>query len=215
MSRDRLPPPRTEACLVRLRPSSQKGGTIVAEDVTDLATHEGRICDPNGYRPPFCPGCGGRRLHIHDYRERVLRAEPGKSRAKVVRHVCVGCRATWETLPAFIARHLWRSWHVVEQTLTGSGPGQATGEGRRWPRVAERTRRRWRARWLRPARYLLQVLATCGEAAWSAFVETLATEATCADLVWAYADAQVPPAGQRLAAVAALVYRLQPKVRLV
>jgi hypothetical protein len=77
MSRDRLPPPHQEACLVRLRSSSQKGGTIIAEDVTDRATHERRVCDPDGYRPPFCPNCGGRTLHVHDYRERVLRAEPG------------------------------------------------------------------------------------------------------------------------------------------
>ena len=77
MSRDRLPPPTGEACLVRLRPSSQKGGTIIAEDVTDRATHEHRICNPDGYRPAFCPNCGDTTLHVHDYRERVLRAEPG------------------------------------------------------------------------------------------------------------------------------------------
>jgi hypothetical protein len=55
VSRDRLPPPHAEACLVRLRPSTQKGGTIIAEDVLDRATHERRICDPDGYRPPFYP----------------------------------------------------------------------------------------------------------------------------------------------------------------
>jgi len=76
VSQDRLPPPEGEACLVRLRPSSQKGGTIVAEDVTELATHEVRLSDPDGYRPAFCPGCRGTTLHIHDYRERVLLADP-------------------------------------------------------------------------------------------------------------------------------------------
>ena len=109
-------------CLVRLRPSSQKGGTILAEDVTDLATHDRRICDPDGYRPPFCPSCGARRLHVHDYRERVLRAEPLEPVARVVRHECVGCAAVWQVLPAFIARHLWRSWQVVERVLTDSRP---------------------------------------------------------------------------------------------
>jgi hypothetical protein len=215
MSRDRLPPPRVEACLVRLRSSSQKGGTIVAEHVTDLATHERLICDPDGYRPAFCPRCGDRQLHVHDYRERVLWAEPGEGVAKVVRHACVGCTAVWQVLPAFIARHLWRSWRVVERTLAGSDFAPATVEGRRWPQVAARTRRRWRGRWLRPARLLIQVLATCGGACWSALAGALSTEASCADLVAAYADAQPTPAGQRLAAVAALVYRLQPKVRLV
>jgi hypothetical protein len=62
---------------------------------------------------------------------------------------------------------------------------------------------------------LAQVLATCGEGIWSALAGKLTVEATCADLVAAYADAQATPAGQLLAAVAALVYRLQPKVRLV
>jgi len=197
-----------------VRPSSQKGGTIVAEDVTDRPTHDRRICDPDGYRPAFCPNCGETTLHVHDYRERVLRAEPGEPVARVVRHECVGCDAIWQTLPAFIARHLWRSWRVVEHALRGAGPPPATLETRRWPPVPERTRRRWCARWLGPAQFLAQVLAACGEAVWAAIAGALAPEATCADLVAAYAGAKVTAAGQRLAAVAALVYRLHPKVRL-
>ena len=215
MSHDRLPPPSCEACLVRIRPSSQKGGTIIAEDVTDQAMHDRRICDPDGYRPPFCPTCRGRTLHVHDYRERLLRAEPGEPVASVVRHECVECKAIWQILPAFIARHLWRSWRVVEHTLTGSGPPSATCGTLRWPRVPERTQRRWRQRWLRPARFLARILATCGEAMWAALAGVLAPGARCADLVAAYARARETPTGQHLAAVAALVYRLQPKVRLV
>jgi len=134
MSRHRLPPPEPEACLVRLRSSSQKGGTIIAEDVPDLAAHDRLICDPDGYRPPFCPNCGEKTLHVHDYRERVLRAEPGEPVARVVRHECVGCDAIWQILPAFIARHLWRSWRVVERVLSGSAP-TAPAETRRWPAV--------------------------------------------------------------------------------
>jgi hypothetical protein len=42
----------------------------------------------------------------------------------------------------------------------------------------------------------------------------LAPDATCPDLVAAYARARATPAGLRLASVAALVYRLQPNVRL-
>ena len=213
MSQDRLPPPEPEACLVRLRPSSQKGGTIVAEDVTDLATHDRRLCDPDGYRPRFCPSCGETTLHVHDYRERVLRAEPGQPVASIVRHVCVGCRAVWQTLPRFIARNLWRTWRVVERTLTGSAAA-AESEVQRWPPVPERTRRRWRARWLRPARFVAQVLASCGEAAWAAVAAGAGPAAMCAELVAAYAEATMTAAGHLLAAVAALIYRLQPKVRL-
>ena len=214
MSQDRLPPPRPEACLVRLRPSSQKGGTIIAEDVTDLATHDRRLCDPDGYRPAFCPNCGDKTLHVHDYRERILRAEPGDPVARVVRHECVGCDAIWQTLPAFIARHLWRTWRVVQHALRGAAPLPATLDQGRWPRVPERTRRRWCARWLRPARFLAQVLTGCGEAAWAGLAGVLGPEATCADLVAAYGGAVAMRTGEPLAAVAALVYRLQPKVRL-
>lgn len=212
MSLDRLPPPEDEACLVRLRSSSQKGGTIIAEDVMDAATHERRLCAPDGYRPSFCPTCGETTLHVHDYRERVLRAEPGEPVARIVRHECVGCEAIWQTLPAFIARHLWRSWRVVERALTGPA---AKAEARRWPRVPDRTRRRWYARWLRPARFLAQVLATCGEATWAALAGSLATTATCADLAGAYAGVEAARSGELLASVGSLVYRLQPKVRLV
>jgi len=213
MSQDRLPPPDHEACLVRLRPSSQKGGTIIAEDVTDRATHERRICNPDGYRPAFCPNCGDTTLHVHDYRERVLRAEPGAPVARVVRHACVGCEAIWQILPAFIARCLWRTWRVIEHTLTGAGPPPAARETR-WPPVPARTQRRWQARWLRPAQELAQVLATSGEATWAALTTALAPAARCAELVAAYAHASATPAGQPLASVAALVYRLQPRVRL-
>jgi len=215
MSQNRLPHPGTESCLVRLRPSSQKGGTIIAEDVTDRATHERRLCDPDGYRPPFCPNCGEKTLHLHDYRWRALLAEPGDPEARIVRHECVECTAIWQILPAFIARHLWRSWKVVEYALTGSRPAAAGPESRHWPPVPERTVRRWRARWLRSAQFLTQVLSVCGDAAWSALSGGLATEARCVDFVVAYTCALPTPVGQRLAVVAGLVYRLQPNVRLV
>jgi hypothetical protein len=214
MSRDRLPPPPREACLVRQRPSSQKGGTIIAEDVTDRALHERRICDPDGYRPTFCPRCGDRTLHVHDYRERILRAEPGEPVARVVRHTCVGCTAIWQIVPAFIARCLWRTWRVVEHTLTGAEPPAATRQPERWPPVPEGTRRRWQARWRRPAQVLAQVLAACGHATWAALAAGLAPGATCAELVAAYAGAHATAPGQRLAAVAALVDRLAPRMRL-
>ena len=214
MSQDRLPPPEREACLVRLRPSSQKGGTIIAEDVTDRATHDRRICNPDEYRPAFCPNCGETTLHVHDYRERILRADPGEPTARVVRHECVGCAAIWQILPMFIARHLWRTWRVVEHALTGGLASRAESETRRWPRVPERTRRRWSARWLGPSRFLGQVLAGCGAATWPAVAGTLAPEATCADLAAAYGGGWTRPAGHLLATVAALVYRLQPNVRL-
>jgi hypothetical protein len=186
----------------------------VAEDVTDLAAHERRLYDPDGYRPRFCPNCGEGTLHVHDYRERVLRAEPGRPVASIVRHVCVGCEAIWQILPIFIARHLWRTWQVVEQKLTGAEPARGRAEAHRWPPVPERTQRRWRARWLRPVRFLAQVLSTSGEATWVGLAGVLSPTATCADLVAVYAATSATTTGHLLEAVAALVYRLQPTVRL-
>jgi len=216
MSQRRLPPPDPAACLLRLRPSSQKGGTLIAEAVTERAEHERRICDPDGYRPPFCANCNGTVLHVHDYRERQLRAEPGCPVATVVRHLCVACEAVWQTLPAFIARHLWRSWAVVERTMAGTGTAAPAPQAvsARWPRVPERTGRRWRSRLRAAALFLVRVLAASGDQAWARLAGELGLEATRAELVAAYARSTAAPVGQRLAAVSALLYRLQPKVRL-
>jgi hypothetical protein len=209
MSRKRLPPPGFEACLFRLRSSTQKGGTLIAEEVADHVTHEQRICDPEGYQPPFCPRCGKGPLHRHDYRERVLRAEFGKPVTRIVRLVCVSCKAIWQILPLFIARHLWRTWNVVRYALMPDA--RPPSDPQQWPKVPPRTVRRWRARWLRPALALAQILAACGKAACAALATQLPTGATCADLVAAYAREHV---NQPLAGLAALLYRLQPKVRL-
>ena len=216
MTDHRSPPPEPEVCLCRPYPSSQKGGTLIAESVTERAEHERRVRDPDGYRPPFCANCNGTVLHVHDYRERQLRAEPGCPVAIVVRHVCVACEAIWQTLPAFIARHLWRSWAVVERAIAGTVPASPAPESRGgpWPRVRERTRRRWGARWRAAALFLVRVLAACGEEAWAALARRLGLNATRGELVAAYAASTSTPPGQRLAALSALVYRLQPNVRL-
>jgi hypothetical protein len=212
MSQNRLSPPQSEACLIRLRSSTQKGGTLIAEEVIDHATHERRICDPDGYRPPFCPRCGGRCLHVHDYRERVLRAEAGQPVTRIVRLVCVSCDAIWQILPLFMARHLWRTWNVVRQALMPDGQvSSSPSEPHHWPKVPPRTVRRWRQRWLRPALALAQILASSGQATWAALATRLGSEATCSDLVAAYGCEHIGPP---LAALAALLYRLQPKVRL-
>jgi hypothetical protein len=58
---------------------------------------------------------------------------------------------------------------------------------------------------------LTQVLAASGEALWARLGNGLAT---CADLVAALAATMSTAAGHLLEAAAALIYRLQPKVRL-
>ena len=212
MSQNRLPPSQYyAACLVRLRTPTQKGGTLIAEEVTDHATHERYICDPDGYRRgTFCARCGDRRLHVHDYRERVLRAEVGKPVITIVRLVCVACEAIWQILPLFLARHLWRTWEVVRRVLMPDPKTSSASEREPWPKVPARTVRRWQQRWLRPALALAQILASSGPA-WAALAIRLSVDATCADLVAEFATSH---SGEPLAGLAALIYRLQPKVRL-
>ena len=51
MTENRLLSSAPEGCLDRGYASSQKGGTLIAEDVHDLATHELRLDTPDTYRP--------------------------------------------------------------------------------------------------------------------------------------------------------------------
>src|SRR5438105_1019359 len=75
MTDKRNEPPDPPPCLSRLRAPGQKGGTLIAEGVLDHETHVRRLRNPDGYRPISCPSCQATILHIHDYRERKLRAE--------------------------------------------------------------------------------------------------------------------------------------------
>jgi len=218
-------PLRSDDRLFRLRLSTQKGGTLIAEDVTDLATHEMCVRDPDAYRPKYCPHCGGQVLHRHDYRERVPFTADGKQAAiRIVRYRCVNqnCNARWQLLPLFLARHLWRTWDVVEQTLIPEqpepSPCEAQPESRPEPKarerqrkIPERTVRRWRKRWLRPAMLMVQVLIVSGQA-WSGLATGLPVDARCVDLVAEYG--RVCNASQPMAELAALLYRLQPNIRL-
>ncbi len=202
MSQDRLPPP-PPACLWRPYASNpnRKGGTIVVEDVGNLETHERRRRDPDGYRPDGCPGCGHGKLHVHDYPVRQWLV------IILVRYLCPACGATWRMMPLFVARMLWRRWPTVEEkTLGPAAPTAVT--------VPERTVRRWRARLATAAGSLLEVLRKAGDAVLVAVAATVEETATRLCLVMAYAEATAPPAGQRLARLAATIHRLAPGVRL-
>lgn len=200
MSPNELLPPPAEECLERPYPSSQKGGTLIKVGVTDLAKHEQLLCDPDNYRPPFCPSCHCGTLHVHDYRERRLRAELDRVATLVLRFRCTDpeCRARWLVLPEVIARYLHRSWPVVETAVNEPHrPTQAA--------VPRRTLTRWLGRLCSSARSLLQSLMSSGEQAlgslWAAVVET----ASRLELV--------ERLGCGLSALAALVHRCKPGVR--
>ena len=133
-------PPPPPLCLVQRCPSTQKGGTLIDEEILDLASHQQRLSDPDGYRPCDCGNCGHDVLHVHDYRWRVLRAESGCPGLRIIRYVCAQCGAVWRVLPRFVARCLWRTWAVVEAaTRCGSHRSAA-------PHVPGRTVGRWTSR---------------------------------------------------------------------
>jgi len=203
--------PADEACLCRAYPSTQKGGTLVAEDVHNLEAHEQRLAKPDSYRPASCPRCGSK-LHIHDLRPRGLRGEPAMA-TEVLRFRCADrerCGGGWQVLPAFLARCLWGSWARVACALTGEDASP----------VPRRTRRRWRARLAGPARMLVGVLSTASEAGtWVALASTVGLDARRIDVLRGYAAARtrwseafIPEAC--FAELAAAVHRLCPGVRL-
>ena len=208
MSQRRLPPPEPAPCLVRPYPSSQKGGTLIAEHVTDRAEHRRRLCDPDGYRPGECPRCHHRGLHVHDHLDRTLAADGVEISIGIVRYRCTACEATWRILPAFVARHLWRSWDTLE-AHTRSAPAPKT-----LPPVPERTQRRWRARWRASAVALLHLFAASWAAPLVHTATTVGHDGTRGELVRTYAAVAGQAAGNPLAAVAGLVHRLMPGVRL-
>lgn len=211
VSQERLPPPDAAPCLVRPYPSSQKGGTCIAEEVTDLETHRRRSCDPDGYRPPECPSCGHGVLHVHEYRDRALLADPDAAVVTIVIYRCASadCRATWRILPRFLARHLWRSWSTVHGSTAPQTPSAST------PRVPERTVRRWSERLRSSARSLVQLLATSGSALLEGVVHAIGIDATRTDVIAAYSSTMGVAPSQVLAALAALIHRLGPGLRLV
>lgn len=205
MTENRSLPPAPASCLNRPYASSQKGGTLIAEGVRDLATHERRLADPATYRPSGCLRCRAT-VHIHDLRPRQLRGDPA-SATEVIRFRCADrerCGATWQIVPAFLTRHLWRSWAVVERAVdvTPRSP------------VPARTRRRWHARLASSARLLVALLSTAADAGWAAIVTTVGLAGRRRDLVQAYRVEARPQPGQSLAELAALIHRLAPGVRL-
>lgn len=134
MSADTLSPPQPPGCLTRSYLSRGiKGGTIIAEDVLDVAEHQRRLLDPDSYRPEECRNCGHKKNHAHCFRERILReADPDRPPLVVAIRLfsCASCGAVFTVLPAFIARHLWRAWKTVERVAGGKERAPRTTQSR-------------------------------------------------------------------------------------
>ena len=210
MSLNRLPPPGPEACLFRPCPSSQKGGTLIVEEVTEPAAHQRRLCDPDGYRPARCPRCGHCVLHVHAYRDRRVPGEDDQAVVRIVIHRCAEeeCRATWRSLPSFLARRLWRTWRTVEREVLPEAAEPARSK------VPRRTVRRWKERLCSSARHLGQVLSTSVSALWAGVAKAVGLLGTRRALVEELAAQQGTTVGRRLAEPAALLHRLCPGVHL-
>jgi len=188
-------PPPEAPCLYRPYPSSQKGGTLIAEAVGDYATHRARMCSPDGYRPARCPTCGHGVMHAHDSRTRLCQLEGAPPVIQIARHRCAhpACRAQWQTLPGLLARHLHFNWHRVEDACGGR---RDTTRGRRpsmW------TIARWCGRLASSAAPLVRLLADAGHRVRTA-VQTR--------------RALLDALGLRYGEVAAWVHALLPGVRL-
>ena len=199
-----IPPPEAEACLTRAYPSTQKGGTLIAEDVLDLETHALRLERRDLYRPAQCLRCGAR-VHIHDLRMRVLVGEPSIL-TEVARFRCADredCGAAWQILPAFIARHLWRSWDVVERAVESAGRSA----------IPARTLRRWRARLACAGRHVVTILTT-GASEVCAVATGAGLGCTRLGLVRAFRSALRLARGACLVELCGLIHRLAPGHRL-
>lgn len=123
MSQERLAPQQPEDCLAQSRKSRCKGGTLIAADVWTVEEHRRRLSDPERpYRPAECPKCGGRKLQVHDYRERRPLGLVMVAVLVVARFICVNpkCRATWRVLPALLTRHLWWPWQQIEAVISAA-----------------------------------------------------------------------------------------------
>lgn len=214
-----LPPPDSIRYLDTSRRSRFKGGTLIAEDVRDLAEHRERLADPDRYRPKRCARCGHDRLHVHSRPERHPLGEPSLPPSLVVlQFLCAAkaCRATWRILPVFLARHLWHSWTPVEQSVRPVAPSPAGAAPPRSsaPKIAPRTQARWTSRLASSARVVVAVLAASAGAVLEALAKQVGLLGTRGELVDAYAAATAPSAGWVLASLAAIIHRLERGIRL-
>jgi hypothetical protein len=171
---------------------------------------------------------------VHDYTDRKAFGELVGPPLRVVRYQCVyePCSALWRVLPAFIPRHLWYAWPVVETwglvPITAPAPPPPISLPSPSPplprasppppvRVPSRsTAGRWSGRLDSSARTLVQVLAALATPMITALLASLVhlIDATRVELVTAYAEAMAVSPRRRLAALAGHVHRAVPGIRL-
>lgn len=190
--------------------SRYRGGTLVAEDVHDLAEHLRRLADPDRYRPAPCPRCG-HGVHVHTRPERHPCGDASLPPVVTVlqfRCAWKECGATWRVLPLFLARHLWHAWKAVERAvMPGTGCGAAAA-------IRARTEQRWSTRLASSSRLLVVLLAMSGGASLEAVAKEVGLLGTRGALVAAYAVVAETVPGERLSSLGALLHRLERGIRL-
>jgi len=220
----RSPPPEPDPCLCRAyesRPKPPKGGTLIAEAVMDLETHE-RMLARDAYRPPGCSRCGAE-VHAHEHRPRLLlglQEDPGRV-TQVAIYRCAdreNCGAVWRILPGLLARHLWRAWTTVEQAVAEQRAPPAEPV-ETITTVPASTRQRWRMRLATSAALVVAALATAADVReHAAVVERAGYQATRRELVIIFNDqvdnARAEQTREQLSPLATVVHRLAPGVRL-
>jgi hypothetical protein len=209
-----LPPPPVEAILDSSRVSRYRGGTLIAEEVLDLAEHARRLCDPDLYRPEECARCGHDRVHVHD---RALRHPQGCPELPSVLEVlvfrCAGCGASWRILPRFLARHLWYAWRAVESLVKPAPEADGVQNELRAERASDRTEGRWRSR-LASSGHLLRALLVIAGGVLGELAVAVAQRCTREQVLDAFLAQVQPGAGGRLSAFAAVIHRVERGVRL-
>lgn len=190
----------TTPCLDR--PSSSRGGTLIATEIEDLQAQQQALAQPDRVRPRGgCPTCGTGCLHVHSRRDRKLYGHVGVASIHVLVFRCAraGCRALWRVLPKFLARHLWRAWSTVADAVE-TKPGEPCP-------VPRRTRLRWKARLRERAAVLVAVLATRGDDTLARRAASLGAGALRREVLAAFGGPDALPM------LAALVHRLVRGVR--
>ncbi len=132
----------------------------------------------------------------------------------VIRFLCSSCRATWQMLPAFVARHLWRSWPTVEETVEAPAPPPTQSASPTEAPVPASTQRRWLRRLAASAALLVVTVATAETPPLTTVAGAVGLAGTRHALVHEHAHMANVPVGQRLTQMAALLHRLAPGVRL-
>lgn len=184
------------------RPSSSRGGTLIAAQIEDVEAQREALAQPDRVRPDGgCPTCGTGRMHVHSRRERKLYGHIGVASIPVLVFRCAReeCQALWRVLPKFLARRLWRAWSTVTDAVETKPGGPCP--------VPRRTRLRWKARLRERAAVLVAVLATSGNATLVQRAASLGSGSLRREVLAAFGG---PSA---LSMLAALIHRLVPGVR--